>query len=407
MSQAYSQTSNLYSEDDLLRNAAEKNFRAKGFDRKVYNKIFNEKAGSNFSDSAIGHALPAGYFNLDDSFSGGGAMPPPGGNYFQTGQAGQPNQPGQQVHEGFIGSMFKGLGNQAIAAVKDSIYRNVTEWPILLRNFAAREIDKLGPVPDLLSSLFYMGWDCGPLQRTIGRDLLYDKLEFIIGDTYKNGIYQRRELFGIRLYNERPETEFIKYLRKDSPNVKAGKETIVPNKGRPVNGLSDLVISPDGLISGYKTELCGGYPLRAEQIGYDDFYTKSHTLSWATHKESDTPELSKDKLQDGLVTFATDHYIFDADVQEDEIGTYSLEDGTVIKYSRRILPSLRRFDGLLFQKTLTRVLAAALITHIPYKLFEKIYERFGLKEFENEVEQRELDNIFFPLRRYVARVGYG
>jgi len=375
MSAAYSQMNNLYSEDDLLRNAAGKNFSAKGFDRKAYNKIFNEKPGSNFSDSVTGHAIPAGYYNLDDSFSGGGAMPPPGGNYFQTGQTGQSSQ--QQTaqkpyYEGFLAGMIKGA--------KKGLYQGITEFPVFVRDGVVRWLSKKSWFLDLSTSLYQMGADVGPVQR-MRTDFLDDTLELIVNGS--------SELLALRIYNDKKYTPFVNWILEGDP---------IPYHGKPAEK-DDVNYTPGGLIVYKKT--CGGEPLMYTGLSSDQAYHALGTLKWVTHGEVLKTGLDTSQLWKNLNEFTISYYIND---RKDLWVPLQKHTETGEQIYRITLPkgwNPKNWDYRLMKKTAYYSVGGAALLHVPFWVGEKMYGFLGLEP--SLIEGRELSAMFIPDKRLITR----
>jgi len=381
------QINNLYSEDDFLRRAAGKNFRAKGFDRKANNKIFNEKAGSNFSDSAIGHVLPAGYYNLDDSFSGGGALPPGGdGNYYQAGKPKQPAQQQKPVYTNIFSHMIKGLYDATLGGLKEGIYDAYVRWPLITRDKLMTKANEMGRISNLLSSLYAMGADCGPLQRVV--DDWQDMLELYTD--------QNDNLLAIRTYNPRKENNLLKWLRK-------GKENIIPRYGKSVQNVNEIVFTHDGLIKGFVPEV-GGVKLSVGSVKYDEFYEDSDTEYWVTHGESRTS--STGKFKENMVNFALSHYIYHYGKANVKHLDEHKETGT--KVNVITLPrgyGIHQWDRDLALKTYGTAIGIY-ITHFLYAAAEKGYEKAGRKEQAKKIEQSEVDRMFIPDKLPVPAFGY-
>jgi hypothetical protein len=381
--------SNLYSEEDILRNAAGKNFKAKGFDRKAYNKIFNEKSGSNFSDSAIGHALPTSYYNLDDSFSGGGAMPPPGGNYYQAGQPGQPRQPAQQQKPGYtsiFSHMLKGFYDVTIGGVKEGIYDIYTRWPVILRDKLMTKANDMGKIPNFLSSLYAIGADCGPIQRVV--DDWDDRLEIITDG--------ENRVLAIRTYNTRKENGLIRWLRK-------GKDSIIPRVGRAVESMDDLYFTIEGQVQGVSPGV-GGQLLSLDGVQYDDFYGDSDNEYWVTHGESKTS--NPGRFRKNIISFALSHYVYHHGASEVKDLETHPKSGKITRITLPYGFSPNQWDSDLALKTYGTAIGIY-ITHFLYALAEKGYEKAGRKEQAKKIEQSELDRMFIPDMPVIPRLGYG
>jgi hypothetical protein len=337
-----------------------------------------------------------------------GGAAPPGGNYFQAGLAGQTGQAVQNPYsQEFISSMFGGLLSEIAFGAKDAIFRSMVEWPMLLRDTLMRKINSMGKLMDYLSSLYTMGADAGAIQRMVD-DLRYDRLQLITNE--------KNELLGVRTYNERPVTDFIKWLRKE--RMERG-EPIIPRMGRPLESVDDLKITREGHVAAYnegrigisKRVPLGGLPLTDAEIIYDGFFTESRTLWLATHGEIDEPGISTEQLEKNLIQFILSHYIYSIGrAEKKQLGPpVKLEDGRETTFYSITLPhgyGLGQWDSQLFQKTLSRVIGAALITHLPYYAFEKIYQRIPehLRGKKNYITQREVDTIFLTLQPYISRI---
>ncbi|MEM5812325.1 MAG: hypothetical protein QW286_01275, partial [Candidatus Aenigmatarchaeota archaeon] len=219
-------TSKLYTEEDILRNAAEKNFKVKGFDRKTYRDVINPKKEM-LSDSAIRPSLPACYYSLGDSFSGSGSLPaPPGGEYYQMGDKNQSSK--KRSFTNLFSYMIEGL----VAGLKDGVYRAITQRDLILRDYIMTKANSMGKIPNFISSIYAMGADIGPVIRMI--DDSCDRMEILV-DQYSN-------VLAYRTYNTRKPTRLIRWLRKEA--VKEGAP-VIPRMGRAVE-FDDLDFTMEG-----------------------------------------------------------------------------------------------------------------------------------------------------------------
>jgi len=385
MSAADNQTNNLYSEEDILRNTAGKNFREKGFDRKAYRRVFNRPEES-FSDSAIGHALPADYYNLDDSFSCGGVMPPPGGVYHQIKENGQEKEPPKITPV----SMIKDLYTNAIIGAKEGIYKYATQWPILLRNKIMSKLSNKGKVLNFLSSLYPMGGDCGAVERML--DDWRDRLEIIIDDDYR--------VLAFRRYTDRdPNAWYVKLLKKEV--IERGGDPI-PRYGKP-SKLEDFDFNEKGQITGYKMGTGRGQMLRPDQIKFDDFYWQSDTENIVTHYEAKTS--NPVKFRDNMVQWTLSHFIYaTGGATKVQLGP---EPHTGRMIYRLDMPyGMHGFDSALLIKTIGNMLGIY-VTHFLYSALEKGYLKAGDVQAAKNMEQMELDFMFASYRPLRPAISYG
>ena len=380
----------LHSEsaEEILRHAAGESFaRMNGFSRKEYNRIFGK--ADKLSDSATGPALPASYYDwTDDGFEPeGGMAAPPGGAYYQA-QSKKPTRPQKPIYSNVFSHMTRGFFDAAFGGLREGINDVYVRWPLIVRDYMMTRANKMGNIPNFLSSVYAMGADCGPLQRVV--DDWQDTLEIYV-DQYKN-------LLGIRTYNTREETNVLRWLRK-------GKENVIPRKGIQVNKIEDLELTHEGQIKGFKPYV-GGVPLSLDGVQYDEFYADSDTEFWVTHGESKTS--SPAKFRKNMVSFALSHYIHSGVGDIKDIGRHE-ESGTLI--TRITLPrgyGIHQWDKDLALKTFGTAVGIY-VTHFLYRATEKALERFGKKGVEQakKLEQAEVDRMFIPDRPPIPRIGYG
>jgi hypothetical protein len=311
-------------------------------------------------------------------------MSPSGGNYYQTQQNAKEQEP---AYTNIFSHMMKGFYDATIGGIKEGVYDIYTRWPLILRDKLMTKANEIGRIPNFLSSLYAMGADCGPLQRVI--DDWQDILEIYVD--------QDSNLLGIRTYNPRKETNFLRWL-------KGGKQNIIPRHGRPVESPNEIIFTHEGQIKGFVPEV-GGVPLTMGTVKYDEFYADSDTEYWATHGESKTS--SPAKFRDNMVNFALSHYIYDhgkATVQY--IGKHE-ESGT--EATRITLPrgyGIHQWDHDLALKTFGTAIGIY-VTHFLYAAAEKGYEKAGRKQQAKKIEQSEIDRMFIPDKMPIPRIGYG
>jgi hypothetical protein len=335
---------------------------------------------------------PAGYKkngylwtrNLDGS-SGGAAPPgspnilgPDGLTYLQT----TPETPiGKESNKNFIENLF----DELITGVKESVYLGLLEFPIILRDLATGKINSLGKYADLLSSLYLMGAFAGPI-KTYENDIKCDRLEIIYNENF--------QILGVRSYNIREPTPFIKMLRK-------GHKDIIPRMGRPVESLNDVRMDELGVLTEYVG--VGGARRGLKDIIYDPYYTESETLNWAAHKELSEGGLSTTDLESTIVHFVLSHFVYtNGSAEYKYLGVHQK---TGQKIHRIILPpgyglGLKQWDPQLFGKTLARVLGSYFIMHWPYYGAEKLTDYILPEKFRGRYKklfgQREINGIFIP-----------
>jgi hypothetical protein len=383
------QISNLYSEDDFLRHAAQKNFEAKGFDRKAFSEAVHPKE-KQMNDSAIGHAIPASYYydDINDGFGSGGAMSPPGGAYYQAKENEQEKEPPKATPV----SMIKDLYTNAIIGAKEGIYKYATQWPILLRNKIMSKFTKKVEKPSVkdkilnfISSLYPMGGDCGAIERML--DDWKDRLEIIIDDDYR--------VLGFRRYTDRdPNAWYVKLLKKEV--IERGQYPI-PRYGRAAKTVEDFDFNEAGQITGYKRDSdIRGQLLRPDQVRFDDFYWQSDTENIVTHGEAKTS--SPTKFRDNMVQWTLSHYVYtQGSAKKESLGTVKVR-GRDVQIFRLDMPyGIHRFDPALMIKTIGTAIGIY-VTHFLYSALEKGYLKAGDVQAAKNMEQMELDFMFGSYR---------
>jgi hypothetical protein len=390
------QTGSLYGEEDLLRRAAADRFViSQGVKRKLLNEAVHAK-GRQLADSATGPAVTADYYygSMNDAGSMGGAMPPSAGVYYQKGKGRAAPQASQQQSEygNIFSMMLGGLCKEVVEGVKDGIYRIISQGNLILRDFIMTKANSMGRMPNLVSSLYAMGADVGPVQRMI--DDSCDRLEILTDE--------QDCVLAYRTYNTRKPTPLIQWLRKGK--VEQGAP-LIPRQGRAVE-FDDIIFTHEGQIQGFKEE-AGGQPLRGDQIMFDQFYADSDTENWVTHWETKTSNPAR--FRQNIIDFTLSHYIYATGNAKRDYLYGKLESGKDMVVQRISLPygyGLSNWDQSLFLKTAGRAIGIY-VTHPFYSFFEKALAKAGRIDEAKKVEQGEVNRMYVPDRPPILRVGYG
>ena len=365
----------------------------RGFSKKLHDEMFHPHLQNNnpgaFSDTAIGQPQYVGYDRgyserivgnpLPDSyFEGmGGAMPTVPSSpaaYLQTQLVSKTAAKDSYKERGYLSEFWNNI--------LIGIYDIIPETYMYLRDRAMIWVNSLGKIPNLLSTLYALAADCGPIRRILTDPC--DRLEILL---------EGHAIRGMRNYNNRKWPQWI--------IKRAFRDGKVPRQGRPAES-EDITFNSEGhLVVGSPDNPVGGYVMRPDEIErIEEFYAgESDNEYWVSLGLSRTKGMDLSEFRRNITRFTLSHYVHNkGKAIVKDLGEYTHPDGRKIKLTRMTLPygyNPIQWDPSLFKSTIGYTLAY-LVANIPYYIGDKILGKLPFKK-KGTLIQGRLNRMFIPI----------